>query len=318
LGDWKARYEAGEFITFVFQKNENEDRRSYSFSSAPGIDDSMRITVKRIANGEYSRYFFDHVKPGELLTSSGISGYFRLPTDYTGTDQLFFFAAGSGITPVYALIKTALHTTAKKIILVYSNRSKKETIFYKELTLLQEKFNHRFIIEFLFSNTIRIHKSRLSKVVINKLLKDYSVPLQQTLFYICGPEGYMLMTGISLITAGVRESNIRKENFNTRKHTIQPIPPDTDAHQVKVQINSNLYEFPVQYPDTILAAAKKLHIDLPYSCEAGNCGSCSATCTSGKVWMAYNEVLMDEEIARGKILTCQGYAVGGDVAINFD
>ncbi|MES1221666.1 MAG: 2Fe-2S iron-sulfur cluster binding domain-containing protein [Bacteroidota bacterium] len=56
---------------------------------------------------------------------------------------------------------------------------------------------------------------------------------------------------------------------------------------------------------------------MPYSCEAGNCGSCAATCTKGKVWMAYNEVLMDDEIAKGKILTCQGYAVDGDVVIEF-
>ncbi|MBS1562920.1 MAG: 2Fe-2S iron-sulfur cluster binding domain-containing protein, partial [Bacteroidetes bacterium] len=58
-------------------------------------------------------------------------------------------------------------------------------------------------------------------------------------------------------------------------------------------------------------------IALPYSCEAGRCGSCAATCTKGKVWMSYNEVLLDEELAKGRILTCTGYPVGGDIELEY-
>ena len=74
---------------------------------------------------------------------------------------------------------------------------------------------------------------------------------------------------------------------------------------------------PRPYPKSIIAAAKDKGIELPYSCEAGRCGSCVATCISGKIWMAYNEVLLDDEIARGRVLTCQGYPVGGDAEIIF-
>lgn len=74
----------------------------------------------------------------------------------------------------------------------------------------------------------------------------------------------------------------------------------------------------VKYPDTILAAAKARSIELPYSCEAGRCGSCIAACTQGKVWMRYNEVLTDSEVAKGRVLTCQSFPVGGDVDITFD
>ncbi|MEJ0105590.1 MAG: ferredoxin--NADP reductase [Bacteroidota bacterium] len=317
LDDWAANYEAGQFITFVFRKGDKEDRRSYSFSSSPVLNEPMRITVKRIANGEYSRQLFNHAKPGNILISSGIAGYFRLPEEYVTTRQLFFLAAGSGITPIFSILKTALHTTSLPVVLVYSNHSEKDTIFYKDLLQLQQQFKERLSIEFLFSHIRHVYKSRLSKSLLNVLLEKYKIPLQQTLFYICGPAGYMLMAGISLITAGVPEENIKKESFNTRKHIIKPVPPDTAIHNVKVSINHSIYEFPVQYPDTILSAAKKLNIHLPYSCEAGNCGSCSATCTKGKIWMAYNEVLMDDEIEKGKVLTCQGYPVGGDAVIEF-
>ncbi|MBO9657287.1 MAG: iron-sulfur cluster-binding domain-containing protein [Chitinophagaceae bacterium] len=312
----QPEYAAGQFITLVFKKGDGENRRSYSFSSAPLLGEPIRITIKRVANGEYSRQLLSRVKVGDLLTSSGISGFFKLPGDLSKFKQLMFLAAGSGITPVYALLKTALHSTNLSIVLLYSNSSKADTIFYNELKALETKFYDRFRIEFLFSQSETTRK-RFSKFLLNELLEEYTIPLQETLFYLCGPESYMLVAGISLITAGVPSKHIKKENFNTRQHVFKPVPPDTDLHKVHVLLNGNRFAFNVQYPDTILAAAKKQNIHLPYSCEAGNCGSCTATCVKGMTWMAYNEVLMDDEIAKGKVLTCQGFPVGGDVELEF-
>lgn len=312
----QVEYHAGQFITLVFKNGQKENRRSYSFSSAPVLGEPMRITIKRVANGEYSRPLLSNLKVGDTLQSSGVAGFFRLPDELNGFEQLMFLAAGSGITPVFALLKTVLHTTDLSVILLYSNYSEEDTIFYDELIAMQSKFSKRFKIEFLFSQSAT-RRRRFSKVLLNELLSLHVIPLQRTLFYVCGPESYMLVAGISLITAGVPAQHIRKENFNTRPHVFKPIPPDTDLHRVKVLLNGNQFGFDVQYPDTILAAAKKLHIHLPYSCEAGNCGSCTATCVKGITWMAYNEVLMDEEIKKGKVLTCQAFPVGGDVELEF-
>jgi ring-1,2-phenylacetyl-CoA epoxidase subunit PaaE len=315
-GDIHIFYEAGQFITLVFGKGDKEERRSYSFSSAPVLNEPLRITVKHVANGEYSRWLLSHVKKGDILTSSGISGFFRLPKEIKPVQQFVFLAAGSGITPVFSLLKTLLYASGAQVVLLYSNHSEEETIFYTALTDLKNKFAERLTIEFIFSHSDK-HKRRLSKWLLTSLLSQYNIPLKQTLFYLCGPADYMLIAGISLITAGVPPENIKKESFNTRKHIIKPVPPDTDPHKVKLVINNYDYEFIVHYPDTILSAAKKLNIHLPYSCEAGNCGSCTATCVSGKTWMAYNEVLTDEEIRNGKVLTCQGYPVEGDIALIF-
>lgn len=312
----QPEYVAGQFITLVFKKGDGENRRSYSFSSSPLLGEPMRITIKRVTNGEYSRQLLSRVKVGDLLTSSGIAGFFKLPEDLSQFKQLMFLAAGSGITPVFALLKTALHTTDLPITLLYSNSSKEDTIFYNELRSLQTEFADRFSVEFLFSQS-ETTKRRFSKFLLNELLEQHTIPLQKTLFFLCGPESYMLVAGISLITAGVPSSHIKKENFNTRQHVFKPVPPDTEPHKVCVLLNGNRFEFNMQYPDTILAAAKKQNIHLPYSCEAGNCGSCTATCVKGMTWMAYNEVLMDDEIAKGKVLTCQGFPVGGDVELEF-
>ena len=81
--------------------------------------------------------------------------------------------------------------------------------------------------------------------------------------------------------------------------------------------DGNVHHLKVQYPHSILDTAKKNGIVLPYSCEAGKCGSCAATCIQGKVWMMYNEVLLNDEIRKGLVLTCSGYPVGGDVILSY-
>lgn len=311
-----AAYEPGQFITLVFPKGDTEERRSYSFSSTPLLGEPMRITVKRIPNGEYSRQLVDHLKPGDTLVSSGIAGFFKLPEDPGQYRQLVFLAAGSGITPVFSLMKTVLHTTSHPVILIYSNSSREDTIFYHELLALEKQFSERLKIEFLFSQPDH-ERRRLSQFLLHALLRTHDISLRESLFYLCGPVNYMLVASISLITAGVPDQHIRKENFNTRPHSFKPQPPDKEPHRIKVSINNTSYEFVSQYPDTILSAAKKRRIHLPYSCEAGNCGSCTATCIKGETWMAYNEVLTDDEIRKGKILTCQAFPVGGDVELKF-
>src|SRR5436190_13540416 len=115
-------YKAGQFVTLVFNTKFGEKRRSYSISSSPELNESLSITVKKVENGEFSRFLIGHKKEGDILNSSGISGFFHLPDNIDNTDQFFFLAAGSGITPCYSIIKTLLTTTTKNVVLFYINR----------------------------------------------------------------------------------------------------------------------------------------------------------------------------------------------------
>lgn len=316
--DWQLEYKAGQFITFVFLHRGKEFRRSYSFSSSALLNEPMCVTIKRVENGEFSRFMLSHVKQGDELVTSGISGYFQLPEDLSGIGQLIFFAAGSGITPEYSLMKTVLATTSLPVTLIYSNKSVADTIFFEEIIRLQELYSGRLHTEFLYSTNIDIKHRRLSNWLLPQLLyPSLKVPLRECLFYLCGPFDYMQMITITLLTEGVDARNIKKENFNTLQPVRKAVPPDLEPHKVDIHINGKSYSLNVQYPDSILTQAKKEGIELPYSCEAGRCGSCSATCVQGKVWMAYNEVLLDDEIARGRVLTCQGFPQWGDVELEF-
>ncbi|MCF3112193.1 iron-sulfur cluster-binding domain-containing protein [Niabella sp. CC-SYL272] len=319
LDGWQPVYRSGQFLTLIFQNHLGAQRRSFSISSSPVTDPRLAFTVKKLDNGEFSRYLVYKAKAGDVLKTSGISGFFVLPDDTRGK-QFCFLAAGSGITPCFSLIKTLLKTTEAPIILLYSNRSEADTIFYGELKLLQDAYAGRLLIHFMFSNHPEILQKRLSHWVLTHLVEQH-LPVQirkDTLFYICGPYEYMLMADISLKSNGVKGKQIFKEDFYPLPRLVKPRPPDLEAHKVTIHIGSVVRELSVQYPHSITAAGKRAGLTLPYSCESGQCGSCVATCTSGKIWMAYNEVLTDEEIARGRVLTCQGYPIGGDATIVFE
>lgn len=308
-------YIPGQFLTLLFQnRNGEEQRRNYSITS---YGDALMITVKRIPNGEYSRKLVDDAKEGDTLNSIGASGFFTLPGEMHVYNSFVFFAAGSGITPIYALIKQILYQyPGKKIVLIYSNRSLSQTIFYDALKELQSVFPGQLQIEFLFSDASGILHKRLGIYLLEKLLGRYvGAHKQDSIFYLCGPFEYMRMITIVLRNNGIVASQIRKEIFTIEVPANKPQPADTDLHTVQISLKEHSYVFRSQYPNTILQSAKQSGIILPYSCEAGQCGTCAATCVSGKVWMWRNDVLMDDEIAKGRILTCTGYAIDGDVVI---
>jgi ring-1,2-phenylacetyl-CoA epoxidase subunit PaaE len=125
----------------------------------------------------------------------------------------------------------------------------------------------------------------------------------------------MRMVTIYLQTNGVASTQIKKEIFHVERPTRQPVPPDKDAHLVSIHTNHGEHTILVQYPSTILQAARRNGLHLPYSCESGQCGSCAVHCSAGQVWMYNNEVLTDEELAKGLILTCTAFPVGGPVTI---
>src|SRR5580693_5446062 len=99
----KIEYQAGQFITFIFQHPENEIRRSYSFSSTPQIEDFYSVTVKRIDNGEISRFFTDKLIVGQQLLALRPTGRFTIETNISRSRQFFLIAAGSGIVPIFSL-----------------------------------------------------------------------------------------------------------------------------------------------------------------------------------------------------------------------
>jgi len=318
--DGEISYRAGQFLTLVaLSPSGRTIRRSYSISSCPELNEPLTITVKRISNGEFSRLLFDRTRVGDTLETIGASGFFILPETIDPSGQVVFFAAGSGITPVFSLLKSLLYiNNSVRALLIYSNRSSSDTIFFKQLEELQKKFHARFTIRFLFSNAADLSVSRLTPVSLEMLLDIYKISRTEATFYVCGPGDYMRMVYYTLTSLGVPMAKIKREIFYIQQPAVVPAPADTHPHQTTLISGGNVFHFTVQYPVTILQAAKLLNIHLPFSCELGQCGACVAKCLHGQVWMTRNEVLLEEEIKAGYVLTCTGYPVYGDVTLTID
>jgi len=314
------QYSAGQYMTLIHTSPSEEIRRSYSMISAPALNENLSIGVKRIPNGVFSRMLVDNARPGDVLWSTGAGGFFTLPENLNSYNRIIFFAAGSGITPIYSLIKTLLHLYPQiSVVLIYSAPSPPKTVFHAELKQLQASFI-QFHCEFLFSNSQQLQTARLNRDLLVTFLHQYTrEQYQNCLFYICGPESYMRLCIYTLQEYRVPPDHIRRENFVIEKKKAHIfLPPDKETHLVSINYGSSSYHFPVVYPETILQTAKKAGISLPYSCETGRCGNCAARCVYGKVWLSYNEVLTEKELDKGLTLTCVGHPVGGDVILEID
>jgi ring-1,2-phenylacetyl-CoA epoxidase subunit PaaE len=261
---------------------------------------------------------FDQAKVGDEIETIGASGFFTLPQSMPTDVTLFFIAAGSGITPIFSLLKEVLYKRQQKVVLIYSNRSERDTIFYHQLLQWQQQFRTRLVIHFLFSEAKDLSRARLNKLLLAELINSSNVDKSNSLAFLCGPHDYMQMARIVLLTENFRTESIRTEKFNSDPAPAKELPPDTASHQVTIEYQGRNISLTVKYPDSILQVAKRQGIELPYSCEAGRCGTCTATCLSGKIWMSRNEVLLDKEVEKGCVLICTGYAVGGDAQLVID
>ncbi|SFD27777.1 ring-1,2-phenylacetyl-CoA epoxidase subunit PaaE [Chitinophaga sp. CF118] len=313
-------YQAGQFLTLLITLHGTEYRRSYSFSTTPGVDPLPAITIREKENGEISRYILRNWKAGDIVTAIQPSGRFTLGTTIDRPRDIFLFGAGSGITPLFSLLKQILYYEPETHVkLVYSNTSQERTIFHRQLQTLEAQFGERLHIMYFFSNENISPYRRLSNILLEPLVKE-QMRFNKTdaQFFVCGPPDYMRMIILTLTFMGFAEDQLHKENFvvNTSPQLARMgTPEDKTVKEVLLKTNKGEYQLLVPGNMTILNAALAKGIPLPYSCRGGVCGSCTAHCSEGKVWMAWNEVLTDKEIAQGLVLTCTSYPVSASLRI---
>jgi ring-1,2-phenylacetyl-CoA epoxidase subunit PaaE len=304
-------YLAGQFLTLLVRIHGRELRRSYSFSTTPGIDPVAAITVKRVPNGEVSRYLPDHLQVGDMLHSLPPAGRFTLGET---AHSLVFIAAGSGIVPVFSLLKAALALQpASRIVLITQQHDHASSPFHAQLHALAKEYGKDRLrwIEWLSVRDGRLNNWGLEEWILTLLPS-----LQLSNFYLCGPPAFMRMAQFTLRLMGLPDPQIKKENFTVEYVPPPPLLTDTTPKQVIIHQKDSILHFEAAWPDSILRAAEHHHIALPYSCRGGRCSTCTARCLSGKVKMSINEVLTEKELAEGWVLTCVGYAET-DVVLSF-
>ncbi|WP_259068890.1 2Fe-2S iron-sulfur cluster-binding protein [Mucilaginibacter sp. X4EP1] len=312
--DKKTNYKAGQFITLVFTHHTEEIRRSYSLSSSPD-EDLLSITIKRIDNGEISRFMLTQIKPGDFLTAVEPAGKFVINA-FSDDKDILLFAAGSGIVPIFSQLKYILNRAGKsRLVLIYSNQNDRSILFRDDLNELQQKHPDRFKIIHLLSS----EANRLNNLIVEQLVRENITPknISKAGFYTCGPFTYMRMIRLTLLFMGIEAGQIRKENFVLETVAVTPSTTAFPPRNIRIHFNQEIYDLTVGENQSILQAALQNNIQLPYSCRVGDCSTCSAICKSGKVEMTKNDVLTDADLAEGWILTCTGHPLTDDVVIEF-
>jgi len=309
----KISYIAGQFITLVFNHHTEEVRRSYSLSSSPD-EPLLSITVKRIANGEISRFLLTKIQSGDILHTVEPAGRFTI-NDFESEKDILLFAAGSGIVPIFSQLKHALKRPGEsRFILIYSNMSAGSILFRQELGQLANDHPGRLkIIHQLSSEANRLNNLIVENLIRTGLTYDPS----KAEIYTCGPFGYMRMIRLTLLYMGLDTGQIRKENFVLETVPVATAAMNYPPRNIRIRFRNETHDVMVGENQSILQAALQNNIALPYSCRVGDCSTCAAHCTNGKVEMVKNDVLTDADLAAGWVLTCTGHAVSDDVVIEF-
>ena len=313
-------FQAGQYITVKTTINGNEVRRDYSLCSSPKSGE-LKVAVKEVEGGTFSAYANNTLKVGDVLEVASPKGRFVFTPNDSKTKNIAAFAAGSGITPVLSIIKCALEEEVhSKVILVYGNKTTKDTMFLDALLALHHNYKERFSIQFVFSQEDEEDAifGRIEKSTVNYVMKNKHKHIDVDAFYLCGPETMIHTVKDVLTEHEIPQDRIHFELFKAAK----PAPVNEDAVQgeteITITVDDETTTFTMSQKQSILEAALDKDLDAPYSCQGGICSSCIARITEGEAKMRQNNILTESELAEGLILTCQAHPTTSKIIVDYD
>ena len=314
-------FTAGQYINIKKELAGTELRRAYSICSAPNSNE-LRVAVKAVDNGTFSVFANTILKEGDTLEVQKPEGKFVLETSKNNSKNYLAIAAGSGITPIMAMLKATLtEEPNSSFTLIYGNKTAADTIFKDEIDTLQNSFPNNLNVQYVYSqeeqeNALfgRIDKSNINYVVKNKLKH---ITFDST--FLCGPEAMIHLAIDVLVENNIDKNNIFFELFSTPTSSKEKATQNFEGtSEITVIVDDEETTFKMDAKTTILSAALKQGLDAPYSCQGGICSSCLAKVTEGTAKMEKNAILSDSEIADGLILTCQAHPTSQKITVDYD
>ena len=303
------RYAAGQFVTIRVRIDGAEHCRCYSMSSSPAVDPDLRITVKRDRDGLVSNWVNDTVGIGDELHIAPPEGRFVLTP---GERNVVTFAGGSGITPVFSLVQSALAATTRRTRLFYANRNLDSVIFREALAALVDAHSERV--------EVHHHLDDLDGVVSPQHISDFIAndSHAETDYYVCGPAPFMDTVERVLLDSGIPRPQVHLERFSVAA-ILAPDPTEpVVTEEVTIELDRKTITAPYRAGNTLLQTARLAGLKAPSSCETGSCGTCMAQVVEGSARMLNNDALDDDEIAEGWVVTCQALPTSRTVKVVYE
>ncbi|WP_132992093.1 ferredoxin--NADP reductase [Gordonia zhaorongruii] len=311
-----ADYLPGQFLTLRIPSDRTGSvARCYSLSSAPKHDDRPQVTVKRTVEGYGSNWICDNLASGVQVEALPPSGVFTPDNIHA---PMLLIAAGSGVTPVMSILKTALATGTGPITFFYANRSENDVIFAAELRALQDRHPGRLSVIHWLESVQGLPSEKKLATLFAPMARTHSA-------YICGPGPFM-----DAVHAGLAKAKFEHQNVHTEHYSSLSGDPFEDveleevsdeeaaaAAQVEVELDGETHELSWPRSRTLVDVMLAAGLDAPYSCKEGECGSCACTLVEGTVDMAVTGALDPDDIEDGYILGCQARPTSDKLQIEF-
>ncbi|WP_420584804.1 2Fe-2S iron-sulfur cluster-binding protein [Ruegeria sp.] len=315
------QWEPGQHLTLRFLIEGKEHRRSYTISNPPGS--ALRITVKRVKGGIVSNHIGDALSVGDRVDIMPPFGQFTLSPGALKRRTHYFFGAGSGITPLFAMINAVLDGEPHSVAhLVFGNSNADSIIFREELERLQAQHPQRFTLRHVLSHPALLswfspwRTGRLDADAIEAAISETPPVAQDAQYWICGPGSMNKDIRTALRNLDVPDDRIHTESFGGDAEG--DLSVSGIAATARIQLNGAWHEVPVAADQTLLDAAVAAGLNPPFSCQSGVCGACMARLTDGAVHMRSRAALEDDDVSKGLILCCQSVATEKSLAVSFE
>ncbi len=312
------RFAPGQYLTL----KHGELRRSYSICAA--ADEGLRVGVRRVAGGAFSNWLHDSLKAGDTVEVMEPQGRFGAALSRRPRHVLAV-AGGSGITPILSILKTVLaQDRQSRCTLLYGNRRAASTMFKEELEDLKNRYLTRLVLHPVFSREVMdspLNAGRLDADKIQTLLGLVGAVDEA---FVCGPHAMNDEAEAALLGAGIAADRIHVERFGIPPSAADatlhaPKPGDATTATITIVRDGLTRDVAFQPSDeSILAAAGRAGLEVPYSCRSGVCATCRAKLLEGRVRMDRNFALEKAELDAGFVLTCQSHPLTDRVVVSFD
>lgn len=303
----RFHYKPGQFLTLQVNLDGGAHRRCYSMSSFPHNGNDLQITVKRDPGGLVSNWLNDTAEVGAEIHAAPPDGRFLLSDSER---DIVAFAGGSGITPIFSLIGSALVGTHRRIKLFYANRSRDSVIFGEALTTLAAANPERL--------SVTSHFDEETGVVQPAAVEAFASACGDVDYYICGPGPFMDTVENTLLRTGVPRERLHLERFSVAPMSSEAAAATAQTDEVVIELDRTTTTAAYRSGNTLLQTARMAGLRAPSSCETGSCGTCMARIVSGSARMLNNDALDDDEVAEGWVLTCQSLPTSRTVHVVYE
>jgi ferredoxin-NADP reductase len=289
-------HRAGQYLRFSTAIDGVRHTRCYSISSAPERSDGLlTLTVKPVESGRMSNHVAAGLSAGALVEISQAEGDFTMP--YVVNEGVLMIAAGSGITPVMSLLRSAAARTAMPdTTLLYYTPSPEETIFRDELLRLSAE-HPSLRVHFIHTRAPSSDgdlQGHFSAAHLSRVCADW----KQRRTWACGPAALLEALETQWAVQG-RSEQLTTERFRPAQRTVAD---ETAGGHLTFTASARQAER--EGSESILETAERAGLAPEHGCRMGICHGCTARLVCGTVRDLRDGRIQNEENDLIQICVC--------------